>query len=59
MHIGTNDGTIGGPEAIRTHGLKNLGRLVDKLAELEPQAEIVVSTILDRDYRRNGTDHCT
>ena len=59
VHIGTNDGTIGGPEAIRTHSLKNLGRLVDKLAELEPQAEIVVSTILDRDYRRNGTDHCT
>ena len=59
VHIGTNDGTIGGPEAIRTHSLKNLGRLVDKLAKLEPQAEIVVSTILDRDYRRNGTDHCT
>ena len=59
VHIGTNDGTIGGPEAIRTNSLKNLGRLVDKLVELEPQAEIVVSTILDRDYRRNGTDHCT
>ncbi len=58
VHIGTNDGTIGGPEAIRTNSLKNLGRLVDKLAELEPQAEIVVSTILDRDYRRNGTDKC-
>ena len=58
LHIGTNDGTVGGPEAIRAHGLANLSRLIDRIAELQPGADVIVSTVLDRDWHFNGTDTC-
>lgn len=56
LHIGTNDANTD-PNDLKTHGLENLGLLIDRISEYEPGAEIVVSTLLERDYRKNGTDH--
>ena len=56
LHAGTNDGNDG-PDNLRAHGLRNLGLLVDRIAELQPGADIVVTTLLPRDYGRNGSDH--
>jgi len=68
LHLGSNVGSMGnvaaisaglgmnGAETLTRYGLRDLSRLLDALSEKQPGAEIIVTTLLDRDHLRNGTD---